>query len=116
MEKIYYRDFNNPTEVSLGNIKKEFGKIVQIELHFKDAGYEYNFQLHHPAKPTKYDGAGNPVLVEWDNLREELSIAQISRIDVQKKLKSTSIDFWRGDDVEIHILCKDISGLPKDSE
>lgn len=114
MKKTYY-EFNSPKEASLGDIKQDkFGKIVQIPLHFKDAGIEYSFILHYPHKPMKYNGTGKSIPIEWDNLREELSIAQIIRIVVHKKSKSTSIDFWRGDDVEIHILCKDIAGLPKD--
>ena len=85
MEQTYHRDFNSPEEFSLGNIKKEFGKVVQIDLHFKDTGYEYNLQLNHPHKPTKYNGTGNSVSVEWDNLKEKLSIAQISRIEVHRE-------------------------------
>jgi hypothetical protein len=114
MEKINYREFNSPKEFSLGNIKKgKLGKIIQIPIHFKDVGYEYNFQLHYPHKPTKYNGTGNVTPpIEWDNLREELSIAQINRIVVHKKSKSVSITFCRFDDVEIHIVCKDITGLP----
>ncbi len=112
MGKIYYRDFNSPKEVSLGDIKKDkFGKVVQIEFDFKDAGYEYNFKLLHPHKPMKYNGTGNNV--EWDNLREELGIVEITRIVVQKNSNSTSISFRRYDDIEINIVCKDVIGLPK---
>jgi len=113
MGKIYYHDFNSPKEVSLGDTKKDkFGKVVQIKLYFKDAGHEYNFKLLHPHKPKKYNGTGNSVLFEWDNLREELSIAEITRIVVQKNSNSTSISFKRYDDIEINIVCKNIIGLP----
>ncbi len=111
MEKINYREFNNPKEVSLGNIKKEFGKVTSIELHFKDAGIEYNFKLCYPHKPMKY-GTGNSISIEWDNLREEMSIAQISRIVVAKASKSTSISFQRYDDIEVNIVCKEVTSLP----
>ena len=112
MEQIYHRDFNSPEEFSLDNIKKEFGKVVQIDLHFKDAGCEYNLQLNHPHKPTKYNGSGDSVSVEWDTLKEKLSITQISRIEVHRESKSISIAFWRYDDVVVSIVCKDIIGLP----
>jgi hypothetical protein len=113
MEQIYHRDFNSPEEFSLGNIKKgKLGKIIQIPIHFKDACIEYNLRLHHPHEPMKYNGASKPIPIGWDNLREKLSIAQINRIVVHKKSKSVSITFCRFDDVEIHIVCKDITGLP----
>jgi hypothetical protein len=111
MEKIYYREFNSPKEVSLGNIKKEFGKIVQIELHFKEAGIKYNLQLHHPHEPMKYNGASKPIPIGWDNLQAELSITQIRSIVVHKSSKTFSISFQLRDDIEIHIVCKDITGL-----
>jgi hypothetical protein len=114
MGKVYPRDFNSPKEFSLGDIKKDkFGKIIQIEFDFKDAGYEYNFKLLHPHKPMKYNGTGNSAHFEWDNLREELSIAEITRIVVQKNSNSTSISFQRYDDIVINIICKNIIGLPK---
>lgn len=113
MGKVYYRDFNSPKEVSLCDTKQDkFGKVVQIKLYFKDAGYEYNFKLLHPHKPMKYNGTSNSVLFEWDNLREELSIAETTRIVVQKSSHSTSISFRRYDDIEVNIICKNIIGLP----
>ena len=113
MEKINNRDFNNPKEVSLGDMKKDkFGKIVQIELCFKDAGYDYKLTLCRPHKPMKYNGTGSSSLVEWVNLSEELSVVQITRIVVQRGSNSTSICFYRLDDVQINIICKDVTGLP----
>jgi hypothetical protein len=110
MEQIYHREFNNTKEVSLGDIKKgKLGKIAMIPLHFKEAGIKYNLQLH---KPMKYNGASKPIPIGWDNLREELSIAQVKRIVVHKESKTFSISFQRYDDTEVNIICKDITGLP----
>ena len=107
--------FNSPKEVSLVDIKKDkFGKVIQVKLDFKDIGNEYNFRLRSPHKPMKYNGTGNRCSVEWDKLREELSIAEITRIVVHKNSHSTSISFRRHDDIEVNIICKNITGLPKD--
>jgi hypothetical protein len=113
MEKIINRDFNDPKEVSLGDIKKDkFGKVVQVELSFKDGGIKYNLQLHHPHKPLKYNGTCSPASIEWDNLSGELGVIQITRIVVHRESNSTSISFYRLDDIQINIICKDVSGLP----
>jgi hypothetical protein len=112
--KIYYRDFNSPKEVLVGDIEQdEFHKVVQVELDFNNAGHKYNFKLLHPRKPMKYNGTGSSVPVEWDNFREELSIAEITRIVVHKNSLSTVISFRRYDDIEVHIRCKNIIGLPE---
>jgi hypothetical protein len=112
MEKKYW-EFNSPKEISLGDIKKnKVGKIAPIPLQFKDKGIEYSFILRCRHKPKKYNGADNPN-IEWDNLPEELNIAQVKRIVVHKKSESISIAFWLYDDVVISIVCKDIVGLPK---
>jgi hypothetical protein len=114
MEKKYW-SFESPKEISLGDIKKnKLGKIVPIPLNFKDAGIKYSFILHFHSrhKPKKYNGASNSVSVEWDNLLDELDIEQISRIVVQRSSQTYSISFRRYDDIEIHIICKDIIGLP----
>jgi histidinol phosphatase-like enzyme len=113
MGKNYWRDFNSPKEISLGDIKKnKIGKIAPIPLQFKDRGIEYSFILHCRHKPKKYNRADNPIPIEWDNLLEELSIAQIKRIVVDKPSKTFFISFQRLDDIEVHIVCKDIIGLP----
>jgi hypothetical protein len=112
MTKGYHRCFNSPEEVSLDNIEKKFGKIIQAELNFKDTGRKYNFQFQSPHKQVKCNESCKSIPVEWLDFQEKLKIAQISRIMVYNKESGYFILFWQNGNIIDEIVCKDIVGLP----
>jgi len=109
MSEIYHRDFFEPKEVSLSNITKKFGKVVLVELSFKDIKCGYNFEIHSPYRPVDIDSK----VIEWEDLEKKLRIEEISKIEIHKETRLFSINFWQDSDVLGIIHCKDIKGLPE---
>jgi hypothetical protein len=112
MSKVYHRDFFDPKELSLGNITKKHGKVVSAELSFKCMSCEYNFELGFLHNPVDLDKN----IIQWDDLEVKLRVEIISKIVIHRDTKLFSIGFWQNDDILGIIHCKDIKGLPEQTE